>query len=148
MAKKKNYVSIGHGLTAVFASGFKFGITGMSVSGVEQALIETTDMDSPEPDDGQLGGKEYIVDVLQETPEVSLNGHFDPSNPPKRTVEEDGEDVVISYRRRAGETTPAQMAGKAFILGWSAEVPRGDKMTTTLRVKFTGLANVVKAATA
>ena len=52
------FVSVANGLKIAFGkSGFEADIVSVSHSGVARALIETSHMGTPEPGDGEIGGK-------------------------------------------------------------------------------------------
>ena len=141
------FVSVANGLKIAFGkSGFEADILSVSHSGVARALIETSHMGTPEPQDGELGGKTFIVDPLEDPGQLQLQVHYDPSNPPKRTDPDDPAQIEVTYRKPKGATTAARLVGDGWLQEWSAEMNLGAKMTATLTVKFTGLLNVVKAA--
>ena len=141
------FVSVANGLKITFGkSGFEADIVSVSHSGVARALIETSHMGTPEPEDGEIGGKTFIVAPLEDPGQLQLHVHYDPSNPPKRTDPDDPEAIEVTYRKPKGATTAARLVGDGWLQEWSAEMNLGAKMTATLTVKFTGLLNVVKAA--
>lgn len=141
------FVSVANGLRIAFGkSGFEADIVSVSHSGVARALIETSHMGTPEPQDGEIGGKTFIVDPLEDPGQLQLQVHYDPSNPPKRTDPDEPEAIEVTYRKPKGATTAARLVGDGWLQEWSAEMNLGAKMTATLTVKFTGLLNVVKAA--
>ncbi len=141
------FVSVANGLKIAFGkSGFEADIVSVSHSGVARALIETSHMGTPEPQDGEIGGKTFIVDPLEDPGQLQLQVHYDPSNPPKRTDPDDPEAIEVTYRKPKGAATAARLVGDGWLQEWSAEMNLGAKMTATLTVTFTGLLNVVKAA--
>jgi hypothetical protein len=141
------FVSVSNGLKITFGkSGFVADILSVSHSGVARALIETSHMGTPEPQDDEIGGKTFIVDPLEDPGQLQLQVHYDPSNPPKRTDPDDPESIEVEYRKPRGAATAARLVGEGWLQEWSAEMNLGAKMTATLTVKFTGLLNVVKAA--
>jgi len=141
------FVSVANGLKLAFGkSGFEADILSVSHSGIARALIETSHMGTPEPQDGEIGGKTFIVDPLEDPGQLQLQVHYDPSNPPKRTDPDDPEEIEVTYRRPKGVVTAARLVGQGWLQEWSAEMNLGAKMTATLTVKFTGILNVVKAA--
>ena len=141
------FVSVSNGLKVTFGrSGFQADILSVSHSGVARALIETSHMGTPEPEEDEIGGKTFIVDPLEDPGALQLQVHYDPSNPPKRTDPDDPESIEVEYRKPKGAATAARLVGEGWLQEWSAEMNLGAKMTATLTVKFTGLLNVVKAA--
>ena len=99
------FVSVSNGLRIAFGkSGFVADILTVSHSGVARALIETSHMGTPEPGDGEIGGKTFIVDPLEDPGQLQLQVHYDPSNPPKRTDPDDPEllgDLVLAAANEA-----------------------------------------------
>src|SRR5262245_38699424 len=141
------FVSVSNGLRITFGkSGFEADILSVSHSGIARALIETSHMGTPEAGDGEIGGKTFIVDPLEDPGQLQLQVHYDPSNPPKRTDPDDPEAIEIQYRKPKGVATAARLVGNGWLQEWSAEMNLNAKMTASLTVKFTGILSVVKAA--
>jgi len=100
-------------------------LTSIEWSGWSAESVETTHM-------GTATGRTYISGDLYDAGELSVEGHFDPTEALPKWTEVGVVTIVF-----AGNGTPHQWRANAFITEYSVSSPLEDKMTFSATLKFT-----------
>lgn len=121
-------VDVGTGATMTFGtSSYAVEITGINLSGVSRAVIDTTHL-------GTTGARTKRPGDLYEPGTIQCEIHWDPDEQPPITGAE--ETVTLTFPIEAGNSSGASLAATGFISEFSAAVPLEDKMTGSYTVQL------------
>jgi len=137
-------VQDGHGATIVFGtSSFTSEVVSIDWSGITRDPIDATHLGSVAPTASEFGGMEFIPPDLADSGELSVEIHTDPDKiPPVNLV---AETITITFPKVPADTSATIWAGTGFVTGYSANITSGEKMTTTMIIKISGVVTVTVA---
>lgn len=132
-------VDVGNGASLTFgSSAFSAEITSMEIADISRDPIETTHLGSTNVGAGKVGGKEYILPTLADTPMLNIEGHFNPDTVPP--VDDDIELITITF------ASGATWAGSGGMTSYNpGGIAVDSKMTFSASVKFTGPVTITGA---
>lgn len=119
---------IGLGTVILFQTGFFAKIENVNITGEKREAINVTNMSSED--------EEYIASRLVDAGELDCTIFFDQDKEPP--IRQPAEPITIKFPVPAGKTTPGQVACTGFMTENSIAVPVKEKMTQSVKIKFTG----------
>jgi len=128
----------GRGTTIAFGtSSFTSEVVSIDWSGITRDPIDSTHLGSAAPTASEFGGMEFIPPDLADAGEISLELHTDPDKIPPLNLAT--EIITVTFPLVSGDTTPTKWVANGFTTGYSANATSGEKITTTMTVKITGV---------
>lgn len=122
---------IGLGTTVAFATGFLARILSVTRNGVKREPVDVTNMQSPQ------GWMEFIASRLKDPGGLDVELLFDQDATPPITSPK--ESITITFPAPAGKTNGGTIVCDGFMTEEEEAIPLDDKMTQTVKIKFTGI---------
>ena len=119
----------GHGVAIAFSSGFLAYITGVAVSGVSRAALDTTNSATTT---ARTFVPEKLVNYGEIRVSLLLNSAADPP------IEGAAETITITWPMQTGGTVAPSWTGTGFMTGYEANGEINGIMTATATIKITG----------
>jgi len=129
-------VDIGTGTTLTFAS-FVAEIKSISIGGIAREVLDTTHLGTTPAGANEIGSKTFLPGDLSDPGEISIEGHFDPSQEPP--IESAASSAVITF------PSTTTWTGDAMMTNYEAGIPTEVVMTFSATIKFTGPITVAAA---
>lgn len=122
---------IGLGTQVTFASGFFARILSATRSGIKREAVDITNMSSAQ------GWMEFIASRLKDPGGLDVELLFDQDATPP--IGSAAETITITFPAPANKTNGATIVCTGFMTEEEIAIPVDDKMTQTVKIKFTGI---------
>lgn len=110
------------------------------------AMIETTHLETPEPIDGEVGGKTFLRDPLGDPGALTLSVFHEDGNPPVQSDPDNPMPIEITLRKPVSKATAPRILGEGWLQDVSLGGAVGGVLTWSITVKWTGLVRLVEAS--
>lgn len=129
---------------AMSTEGWTGEITDLNWNGIEFAPVEKTHHGSTQPSgNNQVGGQEFIPNVLGDAGTLDVEVNYDPSDPPPLGVVDT---ITLTFKLKSGDSTPATVSGQGFFTTKSTAIPVKDGMVkSSLSMKLSGVWTITPA---
>lgn len=119
---------IGLGTTIAFHTSWFAKVIDINLTGEKREAINITNMSST--------AEEYIASRLVDAGELDVTVLYDQDKTPP--ISSAAETVTITLPLPSGKTSAGTIAATGFMIENSIAIPVKDKMTQSLKIKFTG----------
>lgn len=123
----------GFGTTITFQSGWFASVTSAQWGGIKRESIDTTHMASTS------GWATFMPSDIKDAGELTVEMLFDADTTFITPIGAAAESVTFTFPIETGHSTAATWACSGFLTSFEIGVPMDDKMTSTAKIKFSGV---------